>query len=285
MTGTSPFDELLAQSRELEARARQIQADSELGLTEAEIDDLVGAYHSWLARALEALPEDYRDAFRFEYEGNFFQHRIKSFFESPGEPNPLYDPANNPLGLSRWQHPFDDRFRGPLMEQRRMLTSAKEEVEGEGSYRLSLDLVERLARGLPDFLVPLSSRYDNRPPFVIEDEYDLQDLVHGLLKIFFDDVRAEDFAPERAGGRSRIDFVLKAEKTVVEAKMTRRGLGARQIGEQLIIDIERYRSHPDCSALVAIVYDPDRHISNRRTLEADLSGVRDGLAVRVLVVQ
>lgn len=57
------------------------------------------------------------------------------------------------------------------------------------------------------------------------------------------------------------------------------------MGDQLIIDIERYRSHPDCAALLAIVYDPDQRIVNARTLEADLSGTRDGLVVRVVVVR
>jgi lipopolysaccharide export system protein LptA len=81
------------------------------------------------------------------------------------------------------------------------------------------------------------------------------------------------------------DSVLKGEKLVVETKMTRAQLGAREVGEELIIDIERYRAHPDCSALVAVVYDPDRRIMNRRTLEGDLSRTREGLAVRVIVVQ
>jgi len=53
----------------------------------------------------------------------------------------------------------------------------------------------------------------------------------------------------------------------------------------LIVDIERYRSHPDCDAIVALVYDPEKRIPNQRTLETDLSGERDGLIVRVVVVQ
>lgn len=57
------------------------------------------------------------------------------------------------------------------------------------------------------------------------------------------------------------------------------------MGDELIIDIERYRAHPDCAALVAVIYDPERRITNRRTLEADLSRTREGLVVRVLVVQ
>ena len=147
-----------------------------------------------------------------------------------------------------------------------------------------LRFVERICRGFGEFLVPLAQRQHGRPPIVPEDEYDVQDFLHGVLRVFFDDVRPEDFAPERAGGRSRIDFVLKTERIVVEAKMTRPSLGASKVGAQLIVDIERYRSHPDCDALVALVYDPERHIPNRRTLEADLSGERDGIVVRIVVV-
>jgi|HubBroStandDraft_3_1064219.scaffolds.fasta_scaffold26056_3 hypothetical protein len=171
------------------------------------------------------------------------------------------------------------------MQQRQILIEAKQLVEGDGGYRQHLDLIERIARGLPEMLEPLTHRHAGRPPFVIEDEYDLQDLLHGLLRLFFDDVRPEDYVPEHGGGRSRVDFVLKSEKIVVETKMTRAALGGRQVGDELIIDIERYRAHPDCAALVAVIYDPERRITNRRTLEADLSRTREGLVVRVLVVQ
>jgi REase_DpnII-MboI len=281
----SPYDELLEESRELERRARDVQGEFELQSSEEEIDRLVTDYHRWLARGIELLPEEFREPFRFEYEGNFFQSRIKQFFEAPGEPNAMYNDETAALGIQFWARPFETEFRGPLLNQRQILVQAKQAVEGEGGFRAHLELVERMARRLPDFLVVLRNRQRERPPFVVEDEYDLQDLLHGLLKLHFDDVRPEDFAPERAGGRSRIDFVLKSERLVVEAKMTRAGLGAKQVGGELIIDIERYRSHPDCAALLAVVYDPDQRIVNARTLEADLSGTRDGLVVRVVVVR
>jgi REase_DpnII-MboI len=76
--------------------------------------------------------------------------------------------------------------------------------------------------------------------------------------------------------------VLKEEQIVVEAKITRDGLGERQIADQLIDDIERYRSHPDCRTLVEIVFDPDGRIPNPRGLESDLR--RDGTDFRVRVV-
>jgi hypothetical protein len=281
----SPYDELLAESRELEGRARDVQGAFELQSSEEEIDKLVSDYHEWFARAVQLLPEEFRERFRFEYEGTIFQNRIKHFFETPGQPSVAYNAETAPLGLSFWAHPFETEFRSPLLKQRQLLIEAKQVVEGEGGFRMHLELVERVARRLPDLLVVLRNRQRERPPFVIEDEYDLQDLLHGILRLHFDDVRAEDYAPERAGGRSRIDFVLKSERLVVEAKMTRVRLGAREVGNELIIDIERYRSHPDCAALLAIVYDPDQRIVNARTLEADLSGTRDGLVVRVVVVR
>jgi hypothetical protein len=281
----SPYDELLEASRELERRARAVQGDFELQSSDKEIDDLVSDYHAWLARGVQLLPEEFRERFRFEYEGSFLQSRIKHFLEAPGQPNAAYNEETAAFGFPFWAHPFDAEFRAPLLKQRQILVEAKETVEGEGGFRMHLELVERMARRLPELLIVLRNRQRQRTSFVIEDEYDLQDLLHGLLKLHFDDVRAEDFAPERAGGRSRIDFVLKSERLVIEAKMTRAGLGARQVGDQLIIDIERYRSHPDCAALLAIVYDPDQRIVNARTLEADLSGTRDGLVVRVVVVR
>jgi hypothetical protein len=282
---TSPYDELLEESRDLERRARDVQGDAELRASEEEISELVSDYHEWLARAVHLLPQDFRERFRFEYEGAVFQNRIKHFFGAPGQPNALYSEQTAPLGLSFWSHPFETEFRAPLLKQRQILIEAKQVVEGEGGFRTHLDLIERIVRRLPDLLVVLRNRQRQRPPFVIEDEYDLQDLLHGLLKLHFDDVRVEDFAPERAGGRSRIDFVLKNERLVIEAKMTRVGLAAKELGEELIIDMERYRSHPDCAALLAIVYDPDQRIVNVRTLEADLGGTRDGLVVRVVVVR
>lgn len=281
----SPYDELLQASRDLESRASAIQGTDELLVGEPELASLADDYLAWLAKAIELLPTEFRDKFRFEYSGDTFRHRIKHFLQSPGERNPFYNADENPFGFSPWNHPFEGEFRAPLLQQRQILIEAKQAVEGDGGYRQHLDLLERLARGIPDLLEPLRRRHAARPPFVIEDEYDLQDLFHGLLRVFFEDVRPEDYVPEHAGARSRVDFLLKAERIVVETKMTRAGLSAKEVGEQLIIDIERYQSHPDFAALVAVVYDPEKRIMNRRTLESDLSRPRDTLTLRVIVVQ
>lgn len=62
--------------------------------------------------------------------------------------------------------------------------------------------------------------------------------------IEFDDIRREEWSSGYAGGLSRVDFLLKKEQIILEIKKTRSGLGAKQIGEQLMIDIQRYKAIP-----------------------------------------
>jgi hypothetical protein len=112
----------------------------------------------------------------------------------------------------------------------------------------------------------------------------VQDLLHALLVLDFEDIRAEEYTPSYAGGSSRTDFLLKPESVVLEVKKSRPGMTARTVGEELLVDIARYAEHPDCSLLICFVYDPDGRIVNPRGLEADLE--RRGsasLRVRVMV--
>jgi hypothetical protein len=57
---------------------------------------------------------------------------------------------------------------------------------------------------------------------------------------------------------------------VIECKKTRKGLGMREVGDQLVIDAARYRNHVDCKSLVCFVYDPDGIIQNPEGLQGDL---------------
>jgi len=111
-------------------------------------------------------------------------------------------------------------------------------------------------------------RHGNRNTLTITDEYDVQDLLHCLLRLFFNDVRSEEYTPSYAGGSSRMDFLLKEEKTVIESKYD---LPTKDAADQVAIDITKYRAHPDCKTLVCFVYDPKSRIENPRGLENDLA--------------
>ncbi len=80
-----------------------------------------------------------------------------------------------------------------------------------------------------------------------------------------------------------MDFLLKQEQIVIELKKTRKGLAAKELGSQLVEDIERYQVHPDCDVLVCFVYDPDGRIANPRGIENDLNRSLDDFVVEVII--
>jgi hypothetical protein len=130
----------------------------------------------------------------------------------------------------------------------------------------------------------IRQRYDERSTLDIKDEYDTQDLMHSLLRLYYDDIRAEEWNPSYAGGSTRSDFLLKNEKIVIEIKKTRNTLKTKQLGEQLIIDIAKYKTHPDCKLLYCFVYDPEGYITNPRGLENDLNDESKEMKVKVKII-
>lgn len=146
-----------------------------------------------------------------------------------------------------------------------------------------VELIRNLCTKFPLVARQLRYRHNGRPAFDIEDEYDVQDLFHALLLQHFDDVRAEEGTPSSAGSASRMDFLLKNEKIVIEVKKTRNGLEDRELGKQLINDIAKYKSHPECRALICFVYDPEAFIRNPRGIENDLYSQSDDLYVEILI--
>jgi hypothetical protein len=45
----------------------------------------------------------------------------------------------------------------------------------------------------------------------------------------------------------------------------------------------RYRGHPDVSALICVIYDPDRRVSNPIGFERDISRNSDDFPVRAVI--
>jgi hypothetical protein len=148
---------------------------------------------------------------------------------------------------------------------------------------LAQKIIAMLTRRFHAFAVQIEKRHASRPTLKISDEYDVQDLFHCLLKLHFEDVRAEEWTHNYAGSSTRMDFLLKREQIVVEVKMTRAGLNQKGVLNELTQDIERYRSHQDCKTLICFVYDPGGYRDNPTALEDDLSRDRDALKVIVHV--
>lgn len=150
------------------------------------------------------------------------------------------------------------------------------------------ELLEILIRGLRRAMHPLTHRRKGVHVLSFSTEYDVQDLLHALLRPWVHDIRPEEFTPSYAGSSTRMDFLLPKYKVVVELKFVRDGAHAKKIGDELIIDIDHYRRHPDCEHLWCVVFDPNHLLSNAEGLKCDLSGKRstkDGIVeVKVLVL-
>ncbi len=147
-----------------------------------------------------------------------------------------------------------------------------------------IEVVRRICERFPLYIRQMHKRHAGRPSMAVNDEYDVQDILHSLLILHFEDVRPEEWTPSYAGTNTRMDFLLKAEQVIIEVKMTRRGLDQKRILEELAVDKMRYRTHPDCNALICFVYDPEGRCHNPIALERDASEVTNtGFQVAVIV--
>lgn len=149
------------------------------------------------------------------------------------------------------------------------------------------ELLQTLIRGLPRAMHPLAHRRKGAQSLSFESEYDIQDLLHSQLRPWVADIRPEEFTPSYAGSSTRMDFLLPAHQLVIETKRIRDKSHATKVGDELIIDIEHYRRHPDCVHLWCVIYDQLQLLPNPSGLIADLEGQRstpDGsVHVRVFV--
>ena len=150
------------------------------------------------------------------------------------------------------------------------------------------ELLRIIIRGLPRAMQPLIHRRKGSQPLIFSSEYDIQDLLHTLLRPWISDIRPEEFCPSYAGSNTRMDFLLPAHNLVIETKRVRDKTHASKVGDELIIDIEHYRKHQNANHLWCVIYDSELYISNPKGLVSDLEGSRStpegNVNVKVIVV-
>lgn len=172
----------------------------------------------------------------------------------------------------------------------RRLLDGTLETKGAGPYLTfaggaidSIQVVLSVGERFRDVARQLTRRHDQRPTLKVTDEYDAQDLYHALLRMFFADIREEEWTPSHAGSAKRIDFLLPEHRLAVELKHSRPTMTKKTLGDELLVDVGNYGKHAAVRHLVCLVFDFDGHIENPRGMERDLSQVYDGLAVTVRI--
>ena len=92
-----------------------------------------------------------------------------------------------------------------------------------GAPEPDTEMVERLCCRLPNAArILLSRQRKNKSPFLIEDEYDVQDLLHALLRAYLKYSVQEDPLPKVAGTKSgRADISIEELGVLIEVKFVR----------------------------------------------------------------
>ncbi len=281
--GATVWDNLVAELQRINTVAIKIQNYEnglpKLGISMDEYDQFLNDYLDWYSDCLAVLPDDMKEKFCSDYE-----NKAQFFIKKAHFTAPISDEYEGKMFLYSHEKWFYDAY---VSHKLMLLEASKRKSNSISTNALdAIAIIEKLAQGFHAAVLQLRKRHDNRPSFVeIKDEYDVQDLFHAMLIPFFNDIRREDPTPSVAGSPSRIDFLLKQEQIAIEIKKTREGLKSKQLGEELIVDMKRYRSHVDFKTFIAFVYDPDRHIRNPKEIENDLSGLNEGANVKVFIVQ
>jgi len=133
----------------------------------------------------------------------------------------------------------------------------------------------------------MANRKHKRPAFIIENEYDVQDLLYCIIRSTFRKSKLEEWTPKLAGKSKRVDIVLPDEEILVETKCIRNSQHTKTIVDELMIDIESYHSHPNCKKIIFFIWDPNGYIIDPFAITDDLSGIRvkgkSQFSVRVII--
>ncbi len=139
--------------------------------------------------------------------------------------------------------------------------------------RSALENVLGVIDAFPSCASILATRQRNRAPFVISDEYDVQDLFYALVRPTVTDIVPEDTTPKLAGRWSRLDFTSKATRLGFEVKHVKSSNHAGTVRDEVLVDEATYQEHPYIDTVVVFISDPAGHIAlaARPAFERDLS--------------
>src|SRR5579884_1992409 len=104
-----------------------------------------------------------------------------------------------------------------------------------------LPALEALLRRVPGVARQLRFRHGDRPPFRVEDERDLEDLLRALLAVPFDDVALEGRLPSYAPAR-RTDFLLDRGAVALTSRRVLSAGDEARLARELAEDAAYYQA-------------------------------------------
>jgi hypothetical protein len=149
-----------------------------------------------------------------------------------------------------------------------------------------LETLETFLRRLPQTIRQLRTRYADRPPFRVQDEHDLEDLLRAVLPLSCHAVRSESRTPSYAPG-TRVDFRLGQESGSLTVALSAKLMHPRTtedcLQKQWLEDIGYYERARDCEWLMGLVYDAEGLIRRPRDREGVWSQHPAAIRLRVII--
>ncbi len=140
MNALQRLDELIEESREIEAKAEKLQAGGILNLSAPHaIHQFQHRSESWYASAIALLPPDLRERFEREWIGPVADCGQQDFVADPNGSAPDRRKIHIDPTKFRFTYPYERCFREPLLRQRRILLEAKHHSDFARRSRLDED--------------------------------------------------------------------------------------------------------------------------------------------------
>lgn len=114
-------------------------------------------------------------------------------------------------------------------------------------------------------------RRKNHAPFVIDDEFDVQDLLYSFLVVNFPDAEVEDPAKKIAGVSSRLDVVIGNLKLIIEIKCFKKENNWTTMFKDINHKIQTYSQNEEYDQMIIFIYNPDSAVKNPYRIEKDIT--------------
>jgi hypothetical protein len=116
-------------------------------------------------------------------------------------------------------------------------------------------LVLRVCERLPRVAKILAVRERSKSPFAVEDEYDVQDLLHAVLRAYLKYSVREEPLGKVAGTRSgRADIAIDELGAIIEVKFVRNPHDQKKLIEDFAHDLVLYTKWPPLRHFVYLCY-------------------------------
>ncbi|MCB0044345.1 MAG: hypothetical protein KDD92_02825 [Caldilineaceae bacterium] len=124
------------------------------------------------------------------------------------------------------------------------------------------------------------ARRKGHESFIINDEYDVQDLLYVMLKPLFPKLTDEEPTPKVGAKYNKIDLIIREEGIMIEVKMIKeKDRDEKDFIEQLKNDIQSYYKYKFLKDLLIFVYDPQNKTRDIQNFY-DLNGTQEINEVR-----